>query len=254
MSKVLNNLGYNPDLKIWQDKSMFNYSVDTILLGNFIDLGKKIKRACEVGANNGALSIFVAHRDSKLQIDAIEINKKAINLAKENVVLNDKQSQINVIEADFNDFWKEHNARVGQKYHLVFANPPYYKMDTKIIKNVSDEIKRAIYEVDLTLEELIVGAGKILDQKGRLALVLPIERYVDLLELLRLHKFEPKKTQFVAPRLGEAPKFVLVQAEFASSWGGHYLPILYLHPKDKTKHVYRKEIQKLYVCKKVKNG
>lgn len=254
MTKVLNNLGYNPDLKIWQDKTMFNYSVDTILLGNFIDLGKKIKRACEVGANNGALSIFVAHRDSNLKIDAIEINKRAIDLIKENVFLNNKQDQINVIEADFKDFWKQHNSNVGAKYHLVFANPPYYKMGTKIIKNVSEELKRAIYEVDLTLEQLIIGASKILEQKGRFVVVLPIERYVDLLELLRLYKFEPKKTQFVAPRLGEAPKFVLVQAEFASSWGGHYLPTLYLHPKNKTKHIYRKEIQKLYICKKVKNG
>lgn len=73
---VKNSLGFDSDLFIYQDKEMFNYSVDTILLGNFIYLNSKIKSALEIGTNNGALSIFVAKRNSNLKIDAIEIQKK----------------------------------------------------------------------------------------------------------------------------------------------------------------------------------
>nr|WP_318032961.1 hypothetical protein [Mycoplasmopsis cynos] len=40
---VKNSLGFDSDLYVFQDKNMFNYSVDTILLGNFIYLNHKIK-------------------------------------------------------------------------------------------------------------------------------------------------------------------------------------------------------------------
>ncbi|VEU66329.1 DNA methylase [Mesomycoplasma conjunctivae] len=250
---VLNNLGYNDGLKIWQDKSMFNYSVDTILLGNFLTINHKTTRMLEIGANNAALSIFVAHRDPKIKIDAVEIQRKATILAQENVNLNKKEQQIRIICQDFNTFWKQQNKQVARKYQLIFANPPYYKQDTKIIKKVSSELKRAIYEIDLNLEQLVFGSSKIIEQKGRLALVLPIERFVDIIEVLRKYNFEPKKIQFVAPRIAQAIKFVLIESQFNAPWGTHYLPTLYLHPKNKNKHTYRKEVQKLYVSKRKKN-
>lgn len=40
---VKNNLGYSGDLFVYQDKSMFNYSVDTILLGNFVSINRKVR-------------------------------------------------------------------------------------------------------------------------------------------------------------------------------------------------------------------
>ncbi|MXR56033.1 methyltransferase domain-containing protein [Mycoplasma flocculare] len=249
----LNNLGYNDDLKIWQDKNSFNYSVDTILLGNFISLNKKIKTALEVGTNNGALAIFVAHRKVSLKIDALEINENAVKLAKKNIKLNKKLQQINLIHDDFNQFWPKHNKKQLQKYDLIFANPPYFKIGTKKTKKVSQGFLNAIYEFSLNLAQLIYGSSKIIQQKGKFALVLPIERFVDLIELLRQNHFEPKKIQFVISRVGSSPKFALVEAEFKGQWGTNYLHNLYLHPKNKNLHIYRKEIQQLYVVRKAKN-
>lgn len=249
----LNNLGYNDDLKIWQDKTSFNYSVDTILLGNFLTLSKKIKKALEIGTNNGALAILVAHRKSLLEIDALEINENAIKIAQKNVELNKKGSQIRLIHMDFNHFWPLHNQKQLQKYDLIFANPPYFKIGTKKLKKVNSDFLNAIYEFSLNLSQLISGASKIIQQKGKLALVLPIERFVDLIELLRENHFEPKKIQFVMTRVGSSPKFVLVESEFKGQWGTNYLHNLYLHPQNKNLHIYRREIQRLYVARKVKD-
>nr|WP_318026808.1 hypothetical protein [Mycoplasmopsis bovis] len=41
---VKNSLGFDSNLYVFQDKEMFNYSVDTIMLGNFVFLNHKIKR------------------------------------------------------------------------------------------------------------------------------------------------------------------------------------------------------------------
>lgn len=101
---VKNSLGYDSDLYVYQDKDMFNYSVDTILLGNFVTINSTTKRMLEVGTNNGALSIFVSERSKKLEIDAIEIQKDALKIAKKNLKLNKKEDQINLIHADFNEY------------------------------------------------------------------------------------------------------------------------------------------------------
>ncbi|UUD36498.1 tRNA1(Val) (adenine(37)-N6)-methyltransferase [Mycoplasmopsis citelli] len=243
-----NSLGFDSNLWIFQDKDMFNYSVDTILLGNFIYLNKKITRALEIGTNNGALSVFVASRSEKLKIDAIEIQEKAAELALFNVEQNNLESQIQVIKADFNDYYKELIKKTSRKYQVIFCNPPFYQFDkTKISKKVSNEKLIATHEIKLTLEDLIFGCSKIIEQKGFLSLVLPVERFVDLCEILRKYKFEPKRIQFIYPRIYDKAKFVLLEARYQAGWGSHFLPNLYLHDQhNKNDHEYLPEIKQLY--------
>ncbi|EIE42042.1 adenine-specific DNA modification methyltransferase [Mycoplasmopsis canis UFG1] len=245
---VKNSLGFDSDLYVYQDKDMFNYSVDTILLGNFIYLNSKITNALEIGTNNGALSIFVAARNKKLKIDALEIQTKAAELAKENIKLNKMEEQIKIINEDFNNFWVLHNKNNHRKYQTIFCNPPFYEFDkTKVKSNVSNEILTATHEISLTLEQLIQGCSKIIEQKGFLTLVLPIERSIDAFVLMRKYKFEPKRIQYVFTRLTEKPKFALIEARYQTGSGTHFLKNIYLHDhNNKTNHDYLPEVKKIY--------
>ncbi|WP_117275886.1 tRNA1(Val) (adenine(37)-N6)-methyltransferase [Mycoplasmopsis edwardii] len=243
-----NSLGFDSDLYIYQDKEMFNYSVDTILLGNFIYLNSKIKRTLEIGANNGALSIFVAARNKELKIDAVEIQEKAAELAIENVKLNNLQDQINIINQDFKEFWKIHTKNTAKKYQSIFCNPPFYEADkSKIKKDVNQEMLIATHEIMLTLDELVLGCSKIIEQKGFLTIVLPIERSIDAFVALRKYKFEPKRIQYVYTRLTEKPKFALIEARYQTGSGTHFLKNIYLHDhNDKLNHDYLPEVKELY--------
>ncbi|WP_406615527.1 tRNA1(Val) (adenine(37)-N6)-methyltransferase [Mycoplasmopsis hyopharyngis] len=251
---IKNNLGFDSNLYIKQDKSMFNYSVDTILLGNFVALNHKTTHLLEIGTNNGALSIFLSDRYSKLKIDAIEIQEKSANLAKENVSLNNKEAQINIINQDFNEYWKEYIKTNNKKYQVIVSNPPYFPFDkTNTKKDVSQELLIATHEIMLNLEQLICGCSKIIEQKGYLNLVLPVERTIDVMELLRKYKFEPKRIQFVFPRIYDKPKFILIESRYQTGWGVHFLPNLYLYDSsNKNKHEYLPEIKQLYKPKKIK--
>ncbi|MGZ9453890.1 tRNA1(Val) (adenine(37)-N6)-methyltransferase [Mycoplasma sp. AC157] len=244
---VLNSLGYDSNLYIYQDKNMFNYSVDTILLGNFITINRKVKNILEIGTNNAALSIFISERDENILIDALEIQEKALNLAKKNVVHNKKEKQINLILNDFNLFYKEHNKNQLQKYDAIVCNPPFYKIDKNTQKiKINEELLIATHEIKLNLEQIILGSSKIIKEKGYLSFVLPIERLVDCFELLRKYKFEPKRVQFVLPRENENPKFALIESRFQSGWGTFFEKNIYLHINDKSKHEYRDEVKELY--------
>ncbi|WP_369085679.1 tRNA1(Val) (adenine(37)-N6)-methyltransferase [Metamycoplasma spumans] len=254
---IKNNLGYSGDLFVYQDKEMFNYSVDTILLGNFVSLNRKVKNILEVGTNNGALSIFMAARSKKINIDAIEIQTKAVELANKNVKLNNLENQINIIEADFKSWANEYAYKCGnklaKKFDSIVANPPYYNENFNQVRmSGTHEQKLATHEINLNLEQLISLSSKIIEQKGYLTIVLPMARYVDLICLLRKYNFEPKRIQIVYPRVSSLPKFCLVEARFNSGWGTYYEPNLYLHYDDLNDHSYREEIKKLYIPIKVK--
>ncbi len=253
MEKVVkNSLGYDSDLYVYQNKSMFNYSVDTILLGNFVSMTAQVKRILEIGTNNGALSIFMSARSEKIKIDALEIQEKALKLADRNVKLNNKQDQINLIHGDFNDFYLEHAKNQGKKYDAIVCNPPFYKVDASIKNKGSEEKLIATHELKLTLEDVIKGSAKIINQKGYLAIVEPTERLVDIVTLMRKYGFEPKRIQMIHPREDQKSNLVLVEGRFRVGWGTHHLPNIYLHTLNKDEHAYRDEVKKLY--KPIKSG
>jgi tRNA1Val (adenine37-N6)-methyltransferase len=210
---VKNSLGYDSDLFVYQDKSMFNYSVDTILLGNFISINNRVRNILEIGTNNAALSIFISERNSKLKIDALEIQDKAVEIAHKNIELNKKQSQIKIIHDDFNDYYKK-CVTDKVKYDSVVCNPPFYKVDASIRRDGSNELYIATHEVKLNLEQIIKGASKIVKQKGYLALVHTTERLVDILELMRKYHFEPKRIQMIHPREDVKSNLVLVEGRY----------------------------------------
>ncbi|WP_027334445.1 tRNA1(Val) (adenine(37)-N6)-methyltransferase [Mycoplasma elephantis] len=247
---VKNSLGYDSNLYIYQDKDMFNYSVDTILLGNFVFLNKKITNMLEIGTNNGSLAIFLSERNKNLKIDALEIQTKACEIAKLNIELNNKKQQINIINDDFNVFYKKQQ----NKYDSIVCNPPFYPLKKSLVKtkNITQEKLIATHEILLNLEQIIFGCSKIIEQKGYLTMVLPVERIVDVMELFRKYKFEPKRIRFVCPRIYEKPKFVLIESRFMAGWGIHFLPNLYLHPEDKNIHIYNSEVVDLYKPIKIK--
>ncbi|MBN4089717.1 tRNA1(Val) (adenine(37)-N6)-methyltransferase [Mycoplasma enhydrae] len=254
---IKNNLGYGGDLFVYQDKEMFNYSVDTILLGNFVSINRNVSNVLEVGTNNGALSIFIASRSKNISIDAIEILPKAASLAKKNVELNNLNNQINVIEADYKEYAKDYAFKCGnkqaKKYSLIVANPPYYNEDYNQPRlKGTFEKKLATHEINLNLEQLISLSSKIIEQKGYFSVVMPIARYVDLIVLLRKYNFEPKRVQLVYTRINSQPKFCLVEARFNSGWGTFFERNIYLHNDDLNDHSYRIETKKLYVPIKAK--
>lgn len=249
---VKNSLGYDNNLFIYQDKEMFNYSVDTILLANLTTLNRKTKNILEIGTNNGALSIFLSQRDKGIKIDAIEIQKEAIELAKHNLKMNKLSNRINLINDDFNKWWIKHNKNMDKKYDVIICNPPFYKKNTKPKKEINDFMLKATHEVTLNLEQIIKGSSKVIQQKGYLSMIIPPERVVDCFVLLRKYKFEPKRIIMIHPRIKQKAILAFVEARFQTGWGTHFEPNIYLHPEDESKHEYLEEVIKLYSPKKVK--
>ena len=72
-------LGYK-DKYIVQNTQMFNFSLDSVLLPNFVTLNKNIKKILDIGCGNAPIPLILSTKTSAL-ITGVEIQKDVYDLA-----------------------------------------------------------------------------------------------------------------------------------------------------------------------------
>ena len=104
-NEVINNL-LNKNLKIIQRTDFFNFSLDSLLVANFLSVGRGVNKIVDLGTGNGAIPLFLSER-TKAKITGIEIQKISADLAKRNIGLNNLSEQIEIINDDMKN-WKKY--------------------------------------------------------------------------------------------------------------------------------------------------
>lgn len=194
----------NNKLKIIQNSDMFCFSIDSILLPNFIDYNIFYKRILDIGTGNAPIPLIISTKSSA-KIDAIEIQKEVFELARKSVEINDLSGVINLINDDVNNWYKDLETDV---YDLITCNPPYFNNDIK-----SNKIHKvyARHEETLTLNDIMVISKKLLKNKGRIVMVNRPENLIDIIELMRKNNIEPKRLRFVYPKINKDAKIILIE-------------------------------------------
>ena len=115
-------LGYD-NLKIYQDDSMFKFSIDSVLLPNFVTISKKTKKILDIGCGNGVIPIVLSTRTNAL-IDGVEIQKEVYDMAVKSIELNNLDNQINIYNEDIKKYSEK---QITDVYDTITCNPPYFK-------------------------------------------------------------------------------------------------------------------------------
>ena len=212
------------DVKIIQANEGYRFSVDAILLEDFIT-AKPLEKGIELGTGSGIISILLAKRLENTEITAVEIQKALTERAMRNIELNDLKEKINVLSMDMRDLRKEFPAN---SFDFVFSNPPFRKPETG---RISTDKERAIarHEIEINLPDLVSTAAYLLKHNGRFYMIYHPFRLAELVSLLRESRLEPKRMRFVHSRQGEEAKMVMIEAV---KGGGVWLkidPPLYLY-------------------------
>lgn len=97
----------------------------------------------ELGTGSGCISIALA-KNLHCEIDALDINEKAISLAKKNAQEN--SVEINFITADMKKF------RTNKKYDIIISNPPYVPINSSYDDSIKYEPASAIFAANEGLE------------------------------------------------------------------------------------------------------
>ena len=91
--KTINNILGFENIKIVQDTDGFKFSLDSVLLANFVTLNKSIKRIMDIGCGNGIISILLSMKTNAL-IDGVEIQKDSYLNAVDSVKMNHLENKI----------------------------------------------------------------------------------------------------------------------------------------------------------------
>ena len=225
---VLNDLLDYNNLKIYQDTEMFNFSLDSVLLANFVTINKSVKKILDIGTGNAPIPLILTTKTNS-QIDAIELQKKSYELAKKSIKYNKLDSKIHLINGDINIYYNSINS---DTYDVITCNPPFFKIEDSSKKNLSEAKKIARHEFTLKLENIFIISKKILKNNGRIAIVHRPERMIEIIELMKENGIEPKRLQFVYPKANLDAKMILIEGVKSGKKGLKVLSPIYVHNED----------------------
>ena len=213
-------------IKLFQAKDGYRFSIDAVLLENFIS-AKRLEKGIELGTGSGIISILLARRLQSANITAVEIQNNLAERAARNISLNNLEGRIEILQRDIRDLKKIYPSN---KFDFVFTNPPFRKTKTGRL-SIYEERAVARHEIEITLPDLIKTASYLLKHSGKFFLIYHPFRLAELISLLQKAKLEPKRMKFVHSRAGEEAKMVLIEAVKGSGTWLKIAPPLNLYEK-----------------------
>lgn len=227
-------------LKIIQRNDYFNFSLDSLLISEFVKINKTSKQILDLGTGNAAIPLFLSLK-STASIHGIEIQKISYELAKRNVALNQLGEQIHIHHGDMKD-WKKFFQK--NSFDIVVSNPPFFKFHgNEELLNDLEPLTLARHEISITLEEVIQIASLLVKEHGYFYLVHRADRLADILESCRKYRLEPKRIQFFHSKKKQNAKILLLEAVKYGKASLQILAPVFVHGKDGK---YSEEILKMF--------
>lgn len=238
MNVINNILGYK-NLKIIQNPKMFCFSLDSVLLPNFITLNKSISKILDIGCGNASIPLILSTK-TKATIVGVEIQKEVFDLAVMSVKISEKDDQILLLNGDINDIYKSFEIN---SFDVIVCNPPFYKVNKESIKNNIEYKIIARHELKLNLEQIMYICKRLLKNNGVVGVVHRPERLVEIIELMKKNNITPKKIQFVHSKIKKEAKILLIEGKKNGKEGIKVLPPIFFHNLDGK---YTKQIKKFF--------
>mgnify|MGYP003307235599 CR=1 FL=1 len=226
--KVVNDLLDYNNLKIVQDDNYFNFSLDSVLLPNFVKLNKNTKKILDLGTGNAPIPMILSTM-TNAEIYGVELQKEIYELAVESLKINKLENRINLINDNIKNLDKYFEPN---SFDVIVSNPPYFKYSEK--SNINETIQKTIarHEKEITLSELVSIAKKYLDNNGTFAIVHRTDRLIEIIEEFRKNNIEPKRIRLIYPKEGEESNMVLIEGRKNGNIGLKILPPLIAHNKN----------------------
>jgi len=227
------------DLRLYQSRLGYRFSVDSLLLYNFINL-KRVHSIADLGAGTGIIGMLLAKKYPSAQVTLYEIQEGLAKLAGENIIRNCLEDRVRVITCDIRTL-PFIDAKSGE-FDLLVSNPPF-----RVLKSgrLNPEEERAIarHEIKLRLKDLVKTASYLLRVKGRFCVIHHPWRLSELVEALRREDLEPKRLRFVHSHIFSDAKMILMEAVKNGKAGLKVEKPLYLYEENGR---YTKELQDIY--------
>ena len=203
-----------------QKKKGFRFGADTILLSDFAG-DKTFRKLLDIGTGSGIIPILLCQKYGSAKAVGIEILEEYADMAARSAALCKMEGRIRIIHADAINA-KDHLK--GEQYDLITCNPPYFKK-TQTISASHTLIDMARSSDTLTPQAIARIAAGFLQTAGRLCVVLPAYRFLEMCDAVRAHGIEPKRVRFIQDAIEKPPYLFLLESIRSAKPGLHYEPV-----------------------------
>ena len=187
---------------LYQDEDHFHFNTDTKLLAQFMRI-KRGDTVLDIGTNNGAL-LLAADRYPVKKLIGVEVLEESSKVAQLNAdtffqhpyeIINQRIQDVDLDAVD-----------------VIICNPPFFsKKETN--PNVEMTMRQlGRIEENLTLEELVFHANRLLKTKGRFYFVHRFNRLNDIFKELEKNKFSVRDFRIAYDHRDQLAKSVLIEA------------------------------------------
>jgi tRNA1Val (adenine37-N6)-methyltransferase len=210
----------NGKLQIIQSRQGYRFSVDALLLAEFISVRSE-DVVVDLGAGCGIISLFLAVKRKVGFIVGLELQEELASQAQRNIALNKLEKKIAVIRGDLR------HLPIGPAFaHIVVCNPPYRRQKSgRINPDSSKAIAR--HELSTKVNDILSAGKALLKEGGRLALIYPANRLAEIFSKMRIQDIEPKRLQIVFPNPSSHAKLAMIEGRLHGKSGLKILPPLF---------------------------
>lgn len=224
--------------KLIQNTKIFCFGMDAVLLCAFTRV-EKGEEVLDLGTGNGVIPILLKGRTEGKHFTGLEIQDVNVNLARRSVKYNRIEDDVLIVQGDIKEASKIFG---GASFDVVTTNPPYMN-ENHGLKNPESHKAIARHEILCTLEDVIREGTKVLKPGGRFNMIHRPHRLVEIIDLMKKYKVEPKRIRMVHPFADKEANMVLIEGIRGAKPMVKIEPPLVIY---ESAGVYTEEVKNLY--------
>lgn len=175
-----------------QRRDGYRFSLDSLLLARFVAV-RGSERIVDLGAGNGVVALSLAVLHDGVEVVGVELQEAMVERARRGVDLNGLGERVRMVAGDVRALDKE---PASGSFDVAVCNPPYRPSRSGRV-NPDAERLLARHEVEGRLADFVRAGASLLRHRGRMCLVYPAERAMELFAVMRGHRLEPRRVRFV---------------------------------------------------------
>ena len=188
--------------KIIQKKKGFRFTVDSILLVNFLKL-KKNTNLLDIGTGTGIMPLLLCRKEEINLITAVEIETEIAKMFEKTIEINSLKSKIKLINTDIKNYKEE-------PFDMIISNPPYMKLNEGYV-SPHDYRAGARHEVNLELKELLINGKRLLKNGGSFNLVYRTNRFMEVLDEAKMLNLNAKRVRFIYSKPNQSSDLFMIE-------------------------------------------
>lgn len=238
ISKVKNDLFDYKNRYIMQMRDGFKFSLDSLLLAEFVKVKKDDKKILDMCTGNAPVPLVLSLK-TNAEIVGFEIQKEISELALESVKINGLEKNIRIINDDIKNI---DNYFESNTFDIITCNPPYFKTKEDGYRNKNDFLTLARHEIAIDLETIFKIAFKYLKDNKTFYLVHRVERLDDIIFFARENKMNVKELQFISTKKEKAANTILIKCVKNSKPGIKLRKEICVDNLDTYQHLFESEV------------